>query len=41
MEIIRVFVSAGLAALLYQSIGWGIDAAIAAQTSPPKEGSRH
>lgn len=36
MEILKLIATAGLAVCLYQSIGWGIDAAIAAQTPPPK-----
>lgn len=35
MEILKLIATAGLAALLYQSIGLGIDAAIASQNPPP------
>lgn len=38
MEILKIVASAGLAVALYQSIGWGIDWAIAAQ-APPKDES--
>lgn len=38
-EIAKNLAAAGLAVLIYQSIGVGIDLAVAAQNPPPKEGS--
>lgn len=35
LEALKLAATLGLAVALYQTIGWGIDLAIAAQTPPP------